>query len=284
MGSAKQLDLPCGLEQVGGSVARACEIRKLKGRMQREIAKMHAKKKIPQAKLLNSILLPSIVSIGGESPTLRLVRDMHIGDRDWLLFELRKHTWGDKVDIEHKCEDCGAKVTLPGFDLNKLTLHTIPEDADWWNGTDVVPANRIDSLPEEELKLLRCRCFTLEPDEGDDMEYRGVFRYGNGNDQAALAPVAHLPIDSLFTMMSSTCLFWDDPEHQEGPVRKKRGLPVDFWEDLDMDVLDKVEAQFNDAQPGIDTQVEVECDECGHEDKIRINIANFFFPEARKRS
>lgn len=281
MATEKLLDLPCGLEHAGGLVERGAEIRKIKGRMQREVAALQAKKGRQRGQIVNTLLMSSLVRLGEHAPTLRTIRNLKIGDRDWLLYELYKHTWKSQVDLKHKCSQCEDEMLLPDFDLDSLPIRRIPDDAPWWNGREFVAGDRVATLPEDEKALLRCRCFVIESDEDSDFHYRGVFRYGDGNDQELLTPVAHKLVDAAWTLMSSTCLFWEDDEHKIGVVHKK-GLSTEFWDDMDMDVLDDLQAKFVEKQPGVDTEVDID-GPCGHSEKAQVMISDFLFLGARKR-
>jgi hypothetical protein len=82
MASTVQLELPCGFVR-NGEIIRRVEIRKMKGRIQRDIARMQGQKKNAAA-IIDMILHQSIVALGEEKPTLGQIQDLLLADRDWL--------------------------------------------------------------------------------------------------------------------------------------------------------------------------------------------------------
>jgi hypothetical protein len=276
--ATKQLRMPCGLEEQGGIVHRDLEIRKLKGRIQRDVARMQAQKRANAADILDAILTPSIIRVGNEPATPMTLRAMHVADRDWVLFELRKLTWGSLVTAKHPCQTCDEVMIYEDFDLDTLKIVTLGDDVPWWNGERVVEAEELEQLEPADRQALRCRVLVLENDE---LGVRGVFRFGNGDDQALIGKLADRPIDALWRMMSLTCIQWKDPEHDiDKPPRK--GIKDSFWEDVDMDIVDWAQAAYRDAQPGVDTNIELVCAN-DHLQEVLLSPTDFFFPEVAKR-
>lgn len=281
MASIKNLELPCGVESEGGVIRKNVEIRKLKGKIQREIARLQAAKRPDAGAILDAILMPSVVGIEGKAPSINDIRLMLIADRDWLLFELRKHTWGPLISVKHTCEEpgCGEVTAYPEFDLNDLETVML-DDACWWDGQEVITAEQFAGMSEGDCKSLRCRVILLE---NDDLGVRAVFRYGHGRDQSQITKLANRPVEAMWKMMSLTCLSWDDPDHTLGADLPKKGLGQAFWDDVDMDIIDWVQAAFGDAQPGIETKAELECYSCNNIERVAINPTDFFFPAAARR-
>ena len=91
----KSLELPCGLEGENGQVIRDAEIRKIKGRVRRDVARLASKKNPDNAAILEAILKPTLVSIGGQKITTVKLLKMQLADRDFVLFEAYRHTHGD---------------------------------------------------------------------------------------------------------------------------------------------------------------------------------------------
>lgn len=276
MASTKFLELPCGIEEQGGKIQREIEVKKLKGKIQREIARLQARKRPDAATILDAVLRPSIVSIGNDKPSFNLLRKMHLADRDWLLFELRKHTWGTKVTTKHKCETCGEMMEIENFDLDELLVIRLDDDIPWWNGNDVV---NLEGLSADAMDSLKCRVLVIENDE---LEARGLFRFANGDDQSAISKYGDKPVEAVWKMMSLTCLQWKDPDNEVSKL-PKRGLADDFWEEVDMDILDWAQVAFKDGQPGVETEITMICED-GHEQGVLLNATDFFFPKARQRS
>lgn len=280
MATTKMLELPCGLEETGGVVSREIEIRKLKGRVQRELAKLQQRKRPDAAVMLDTILQPSIVSLNGTPPDLMRLRRMLLADRDWLLFELRKHTWGSFVTAKQKCEECDLIYTYPGIDLDDLKIIRLGDDTPWWDGEKAIDGAEVVKLQGEARAALGCRVFVLE---NDDLGCRAVFRFGNGNDQSSISKYADQQVKAVWRMMADTCLQWQDPD-QSFDRPPKKGFKEDFWDEVDMDIVGWVQRAFADAQPGVETKIEITCEE-GHDQEVTLNATDFFFPEvSAKRS
>lgn len=281
----KSLELPCGRGHQG-MVERLVDICKLKGRIQRDVAKLASKKNPNNSEILDAILRPSIVSFGGQKLTGQVLAQLLLADRDWLMFEIVKFTRGAIVTLKEKCpaENCGEMGDYPNFDLDQFTVDSLDDDSTpWWDGEKVVPADEIPGLGPEERKKLKCRVFVVKNDE---LGIEGVFRYPNGHDQKAISDLQDQQVEALWRLTSRTCLQWKDPERE---IKKAPpgGLKSSFWEDLDLDLLDWTQEAYGDAMPGVDSRTELECFSCGHEFEVTVTASDFLFrvaPRNRSRS
>jgi hypothetical protein len=274
---SKILELPCGIERAG-STERSVEIVKLKGRIQRDIARLQGKKNPDAGALIDAILHPSLIAVGEGKPKGNDIRKMLIADRDWLLFELRKHTWGPLVTAKHICSTCDAPMVYENFDLNTLEVISLDDDAAWWDGAQVIQASDVAEMGSDERAKLMFRVYQIENEE---LEVSATFRYGTGFDQGALSRLADKPVEAAWKMMSLTCLEWRDEDNNYKRVGKKF-LPDDFWADVDMDIVGWAQLAFNDAQPGVDSTVELQCED-GHVEEVTLNASDFFFPEVHQK-
>lgn len=277
------LDLPVGVEEMG-RVLRRVEVRKLKGKMQRDVARLAAKKRPNPEGIIQTILQPSIVSLDGRPTRIEDLRGMPMGDSDWLLFELRKLTWGPEVTATVECKACVAEKQADAtatylIDLNEeLKTTSVPADAPWWDGEQILTLAEAGARAPD-LTRRYCRVLQLA---SPDHQVEAYFRYGTGRDREALGKYAEEPLEALWKLMAMTCVSWRDPEHGQVTIPPK-GLSEDFWEDLDADVLGWAQAAFAEATPGVDTSITVNCSH-GHSQKTQLQPINFFFPEVRQMS
>ena len=108
-----------------------------------------------------------------------------------------------------------------------------------------------------------------------------MFFYPKGRQQRAISKLADKPIDAVWKLLSLTCLSWKDPDH-EIEVVPKGGLKTSFWGDVDLEVLEWLEVAFQEAQPGVDSTIDVECPFCGHEFKTAVRALDFLFQRPKK--
>ena len=278
--STKSVELPFGYEKFG-TVEYQAEISKFKGRAQRDVARL-AKKSSPDAtEILEAALRPSLVGVGGEKTSGALLGSLSLADRDALMFDVVRFTRGDIVPITQRCPrpGCDGVTTYDEFDLSTLPVTKLPRDAGvWWNGERTASQSEVDSLPPDEQKKFRVRVFSVEDEK---LGVKALFRFPKGNDHRKIGKMAEREVEAIWTLMSCTCIRWSSPgvDHEAG----KGNLPVSFWADLDLDVVELAQAEYTEAMPGIDSRVEFECSSCGNEFRAPVRALDFLFQGSDKR-
>jgi hypothetical protein len=276
--TSKTLQLPCGYE-VRGRVERSVEIVKLKGRVQRDVARLANKKSVDTYAVLEAILKPTVKSVGSERATPTLMGEVLLADRDWMLFEIVKHSRGPEVTLNDTCPACKEPGEYPGYNLDDLDVTYIEDkDALWWDGNKVYPQEARAQLGPEEILTLRYRVFRIED---TDLGTSALFRYPTGRHQQGISKLGENEIEALWKLMSTTLIQWKCPE-LELEHAPKGGVKTAFWEEVDMEVLDWAQSSFADAMPGVNPRVELECYECGHEFNTIVRPTDFLF-RGRKR-
>jgi hypothetical protein len=273
------LELPCGYESEG-TVIRPVTIKRMKGRVQRDIAALSAKKKSDPAEILEAVLRPSWVSLGGNKVNKVTLLGALLADRDFLLFEMVKLLRGSKVSMEEECPARGCDETFEIFDidLDELPVTRLGDDSDWWGPQGLVKAEDVKGMSDGERALLECRVFVLENEE---LGTHGVFRYPRGKEQRQVSSLAEKPIEVIWKLMSLTCLSWKCPD-LDIPATPKGGLKMTFWDDVDYLVLEWLEEAFGEAQPGVDSSLDATCTSCGHEFKTQVRALDFLFRKSQK--
>jgi hypothetical protein len=273
------LELPCGYEH-NGQVIRAAEIQRMKGRVQRDIAELSGKKKTDPADILEAVLKPSWVSLGGEKVTKVTLLGSLLADRDFLLFEMVKLLRGDLVTMGEECPKCEEPFEIFDIDLTALPVTRLEDDSAWWGPAGVVPAAEVAKLSDAERTSLECRVFVLENPE---LGAGAVFRYPRGKEQRQVSHLAEKPVEAIWKLMSLTCLSWKCPDF-EIERTPKGGLKTMFWDDVDFLILEWLEEAFAEAQPGVDSSLAAECPHCGHDFKTQVRALDFLFRKPQKEA
>ena len=277
--SNRVLTLPCGLERPGGQAIRHVELQRLKGNIQLDIAKLTQQPNVAPADVIDAILRPAIVRVGDEPISSALLEKLQLADKDWLLFQTKILQHGSKVTVSGVCSHCPKadnESEYPDFDLEQLKVTPIPELAKWWDGQALA-----GSIPAEDPSRLVYRGFEIRNEELGTV---GVFRYPTGYNQRAISKLGpNHEVESIWTLMSQTCLSWTSRDFPQGVKIPPRGLPMEFWGDLDLSDLEWAQEAWAEAQPGVDTNVEFECKR-GHKFKTLVNAISFFSQRARQKT
>jgi hypothetical protein len=130
------------------------EVRELTGEHEEIISRA---RRIPSpARFVSALLECGVVSIGGEPAKKSDIKRLLIGDRDTLLLEIRRATYGDELEFERVvCPGCAEMLDIT------ITLDEVP----------------IQKLPES-----KDRQFTVKLRKGGE----AVVRLPNGEDQEAI--------------------------------------------------------------------------------------------------
>lgn len=154
-----RIDAP-GDNQVGlergifrdGAWYRDAQVRELNGYDEEAIAAAGAGSS-PQ-KVIETLLVRGVVSVGGEPMSRKLAGELLIGDRELLIMGIRRATFGDTLEFERlPCSRCGELVDL-----------TVPLDA--------IPFVHLDD-PEQtefEVPLRRGGTAMVRMPNGEDQE------------------------------------------------------------------------------------------------------------------
>lgn len=120
--------LPGGYWDADGRSHRSFELAVLTGREEELLAAAGHRE---TASLVTEVLSRCLVRLGGISPVPpEVVRDLLVGDRQYLLLCLRRLTFGDVVRANLLCpwQECGARVSV-SFSLDDVPVVSPPERA-----------------------------------------------------------------------------------------------------------------------------------------------------------
>jgi hypothetical protein len=117
--------LPGGLLVEGGHCLRTAVLRPLTGQEEEWLA---ANPRIPAALAVTHILTACLVRLDDLTVTEELVRRLLVGDRDFLVLQLRRLTLGDDFQAVSACPFCNAKLDV-SFKAREIPIEFRPQQA-----------------------------------------------------------------------------------------------------------------------------------------------------------
>jgi hypothetical protein len=232
-------ELPCGYLDENGELHRDVKVREISGHEE----DMLASKKTANNKKLNTLLAACVERVGSvdsRGKLAKVIKDLTMGDRVFLLFAIRRVTLGDELPVREVCPACKTK-SLFMVDLGEeLEIKVMP-----------APMKRIYDVTTPSGKEVRFRVST-----GHDEERVAKIQGGKSKDSASQSLLMRLEL-----------LDGEPPD-----LKSVKGLSM-----RDRHFL---RAEFEKVEGGVDTSIEFTCTDCGHEWEKDLNIGarDFFFP------
>ncbi len=183
---------------------------------------------------------------GGAAP----VRELLVGDRDFLMLKLRELTFGKRVDCALRCPAPACRKPM-----------------DWRFNSDEI---------DFDCRPVTRRFFTVQlpPEvfgEGERPETRVVeFRLPTGADQEALASLALTDPEAAACELLARCV---------RRVGERTGLDRAAVERLPAAARAAVEEEMERLAPRLDGDVELVCPECGNAFTTYFDLTQFFLSE-----
>lgn len=236
-----------GYTDKDGVLHKDFEVRYITGRDEEAINKADIKSN--GSKVVTTLLARCVTRIGtlyaskiGMGTWTTIIRDLYVGDQDYMLLRLREYSIGDTIKANHVCpnEDCKAKLTS---ELGVDELEIVPFV------TDVIEFD----LP---------RGFK---DKHGVIHKTGTMRLPTGLDREILTPVARQNLAKGETVMLTRIMKFDD------------GYPVDDDVTGGLSIKDReyLNALQRDNYFGVNQDFEVTCDTCGETFTATLNALNF---------
>jgi hypothetical protein len=246
----RQVTLPVGIAASGnGQPLRQVTLRKMTGREEALLA--DATLRSNGGKLISALLANCVVSIEGVSPvTPEIIRQLTSADRNFLLLELRRLTFGDEMEAHYRCPQCqGVTPVLE----NLADLEVRPAE----NGSiPTIPVRLQDGYQDPDGNWQYDLLFALPT--GDDEEVAASRRDANPTRQR----------DALL----ARCL------QQVGDleVKRIRALGSRILSDLSMGDRRLIQQAMDAQTPGPDLTRSVICRHCGEEYRTALDMSRFF--------
>jgi hypothetical protein len=123
--SGTAVELPGGLVLADGRVLTHAELRPLTGREEDWLATHPA---VPSAVAVTHLLSSCLVLLEEEPPSIQLIGSLLVGDRDYLMLQLRRLTLGEHFQAVFRCPACDARMDVD-FDSADVPVEARPQAA-----------------------------------------------------------------------------------------------------------------------------------------------------------
>jgi hypothetical protein len=125
-----ELVLPGGLILEDGRRLMRASLRGLTGREEEWLGEASG---VPSARKVTFVLSSCVTALDGEAVDEQRIRRMLVGDRDYLMLELRRLTLGDDVVAVVACPACQASMDVE-FRVSGVPVERRPQSAEWHEG------------------------------------------------------------------------------------------------------------------------------------------------------
>lgn len=242
--------LPVGYPDEHGGLLRDVTLRKMTGKEEAILADPQLRGN--GGKLISALLASCITAIEGlGSVGLPVARKLYSADRNYLLIELRRLTFGDQMEARYQCTHCKG-ASLVDEDLSTLDVRRLDDGQ-----TDVeVHVKLQDGYRDNDGQWHHELVFGLPT--GEDEEAAGMRRDANATRQR----------DALM----ARCL----RRVGELDPRKVQAMGVRILADLSMSDRRTIQKALDDAAPGPDLTRMVICQQCGQEYRTTLDMSQFF--------
>lgn len=234
--------LPCGYLR-DGDLHRDAEIVPMTGLTRKAIARDDIRNN--PIKVTDIILSHCLKRVGPHtSISSRLLGDLIVGDRDFLILEIRRVSMGDTVMANVECDACKAKVEVK-FKLDEIEIVKLGDQKDY----PVVDGNLT-------LRVKGTR-------------FESVCRFPKGSDQdLIMAGVNKNPVAATYGLYVACLVEWNG---KRGPFEGS------FFENLPLSDIDEFEEEFMSHQPGPIMKQEASCPQCGASIDFTFRGSDFLF-------
>lgn len=242
--------LPVGYPDEQGNLLREVRLRKMTGKEEAILA--DAQLRSNGGKLISALLSSCITGIEGvEKMNAQVARRLYSADRNYLLLELRRLTFGDQMEAHYRCPRCQSATTVEE-DLSTLEVRRVEEGA----AALEIHVTLKDGYRDNEGQWHHELVFGLPT--GEDEEIASGRRDGNAARQR----------DALM----ARCL----RRVGELDPRKVAAIGVRMLADLSMADRRTIQRALDAAAPGPDMTRAVTCGGCGEDFRASLDMSHFF--------
>jgi hypothetical protein len=249
--SVREFDfkLPVGFTDEDGRHHRNATLRKMTGH---EEALLADRKLRQNGGLLVTHLVSSCLrKLGDLQPVPRqVVSHLSSPDRNYLLLELRKITFGHEMEAGYRCLHCGDTTHLLQ-DLDELPVRY---------AEDAAPGEIVVELEDGYV------------DKGGEVYSSMIFRLPTGADEEKVASVTKDNPSRGMNALLARCLVGLG----EMPAERREALGSKILSDLTMGDRGRIERAFRKEMPGVDLTQEIECESCGRCFRASLDLTGFF--------
>jgi hypothetical protein len=244
-----EFELPVGYTDEAGRVHRSALLRKMTGREEMLLAD----RKLRQngGRLVTELLASCVRRLGELEPVPRdVVSRLCSPDRNYLLVELRKITFGTTMETVYDCPACGeANRSLE--DLDELAVRRV----DGEGARDVV-VELDDGYSDGDGALYTTMVFRL-PTGGDEERVAGTLKANASEGMSALLSRCLVAVGDM-------------------PQPRREALGTKIMTDLTLADRARIDRAFRRDMPGVDLLRELECESCGRRFERNLDLSSFF--------
>lgn len=248
LSAAGTVRLPVGYSAEDGELREAA-VRKMTGR--EEALLTDPKLRQNAGKLITALLASCVSDPDGKPIDNSVIRGLSSADRNFLLLELRRATFGDEMEAHYRCPRCqGSTIVLE--DLSTIEVR----DLETATGGDDIHVLLEDGFVDTDGQCHRELVFALPT--GEDEEAAGKRRDTNPSRQR----------DALL----AGCLL----QVGEMEERRVRALGVRVLAELSMSDRQLIRRTLDEQAPGPDLTRLIVCEHCDEEFRTTLDMSHFF--------
>jgi hypothetical protein len=187
----------------------------------------------------------------------QVIGELTSPDRNFLLLELRKLTFGTELEASYTCPSCRETTTavedLDMFPVRVSDAAGIPEIVvELEDGYE-------DRSKESWYDVLR-------------------FRLPVGADEERVSLVARENAAKGTNALLARCLVSISGDGEEMPENRREAQGTKILSDLTMGDRARIERAFREEMPGVDLSREFDCGSCGRPMRTSLDLTSFFTP------
>ncbi|MGH2933878.1 MAG: hypothetical protein ACRDL2_05105 [Gaiellaceae bacterium] len=244
-----EFELPIGYVDEDGRIHRAAVLRKMTGR--EEVLLADRKLRQNGGRLVTELLSCCLRRLGELEPVPRdVVSRLTSPDRNYLLLELRKITFGSAMETTYECPSCGA-TSRSLQDLDELTVHRVNGE-----GAPDVIVDLEDGYVDTDGALYTTM----------------VFRLPTGADEERVATTLKGNASEGMSALLTRCLV----SVGDMPQQRREMIGTKLMIDLTLGDRSRIDRAFRHGMPGVELVREVECEACGRRAERNLDLSSFF--------
>ena len=242
--------LPVGAAAAdNGAVHREATLRKMTGNDEALLA--DPKLRGNGGRLITALLASCVTDLDGARADPAAIRQLCSADRNYLLLELRRLTFGDEMEAHYRCPRCGA-VTAVVEDLS------------------AVEVRRLEGGPASAEVRVTLKDGYRDPD--GNWHYELVFGLPTGEDEEAAAGRKDNNPARQRDALLTRCL------RQVGTLEPRRvqALGLRILGELSLADRRLIQKALDEHAPGPNLTRPVTCEQCGEDFRTALDMSHFF--------
>ncbi len=245
----QEVKLLAGYTDEAGVTHTDAEIREMLGVDEEMVQKSENRSNI--GRLVTSLLVGCVTKIGPyvskdmkPAQWEKIVKSLYLGDRDLLLMEIRKLTYGGEVELPFQCQNPECKQKGKHIlDWEEIEIEEL----------EVSPHN----IPFELKRGVR--------DKEGQLVKHGTLRLPTGEDQELLDSIARKNMGQANTSLITRCV------KDLGTVK----LSAKTFKDMSVADREKLVVLIGESHFGPNFKIEIDCPSCGSTFDVGVNPVNF---------